>query len=1305
MQTDSASSAQRTLAELTRIIESSSNPAQALLELTIERVRHKDDELAEAIRYCGIPRRLDAEIIGALRDKPSDREANERLLAGLASLSLATPRRGGGYVYQDAVRSLLLDYWHSDPQRSVQFDQFNQRLIAFFEAEYEQAGQLEQDLELVKGVVQRANRARSVQLASLIRTRVLEPLFDALYHATLRSAQGGYDLFSRYCEAYEARGLLASCDSLRRAIRDYLDRLPPGSGQEDPLRWLEYWEARLLRSYRRHGEAEKILRELLPKTEGDARLRLWTLGELGASLHEQNKLREASEIYQTELALAEGTRRDPYNLPVSYGRVAHLHWSLGELDQAAARFRDAIASARRERNPRMEAFGLFNLGGVLQDRGEWSEALNVALEGLHLARTGYPYARNLQQAAAARLMSLLARRDPGLLDTFFREAEALTGEPVLALDLRNQYVNLLESSGQVDRATQVLAELLKEAAEQMSTSFGAELLFRQASLQEMRGQLLEAVAQYDEVIRVSQEGQGTSWHRAAALSNEALLNAQCGRWTEAESASQRALGHWQDIGHEKLAGLVRVFSAIVLRRQGRLAEAQKLLDEAAVAFAGSQASYWADFHRTQGDVYRDQAQWAKAGEHYRQAASFSRSVDQIKQAAQDLGDLTATAASQGHWEEAARYAAEAHELWRQLAAFEHYKPGEKVKAADEQNAEGMSRFSAPGENRQKNLVRARDFFREASESVPDNFWYPVNLAHACAELEDWGDAAQAMEKALQCARQSLQSPVLNGWLAEYRLRQGEAQFQSGHYDKAARTYSEGRARLQGRVPLDRWLRIVLGLGDSWLKLEEWSKARAEYQSGLDYATREGDLANQATFHARLGFRAACLADLRGAVEHFKTAVRLRKTAGHISIASDLSDCSLLVSSLGEYHGFAQAMRALEADPELSSERRRLLAARLEISRERYRRALRPLATAAKAELSARIPVPTPIALEADARLFPEGPDGPQEQLVDVELPAMRKRIESSMGVRIPGVRLRSNENQPGEGGYALILNDVPRVFATVYAAEKYCPDATACESKGILGRPSLNPWDGKRGMWLPVTGVEEASSAKLTLLDAYQYMVAHLEWFVRRNLGALVGVQEVHEMLERWAKDQKERRELLEPTLPDTESRVRFTHVLQGLLREDVPVGDLTAILTAFAAVNPSVSDVNEIVERVRPALRPLLPGNEGQRQLIGLSDDFERIVELCVWEREGKRFLAIAPDVAQNLLSMLRARLGGVGEGNAALVVRQPGLRGFIRRLIEGEFPWLPVLAEQELAQGLAPPAEEVAYLSPYSAGSRQAV
>ncbi len=772
MQTDGASPLQGALGEVDRAMKNSPDPARALLDLTIEAVRQDDPELADAICYCAIPRRLDVEIVGVLRDASGDPAANEKLLAGLSSLHLVSLRCDGGYAYHDRRRALLLDQWRSDAEKRAQFDQFNLRLVKFYETQHKQAQEIEHDLERVKEVLLAASSNRYAQVAAAVRQRVLAPLFEALYHGTLRSAQDGYEQFSRYCGAYEGRGLLSVCELLRTAARENLEGLPPGSGQEVPLQWLEYWKARFLRTYRQFADAEKILRALLPKTGEQTKLRLWTLADLGVCLHAQTNLREASEFYQEELALAERTRQDPFNLPNSYSRVASMRWTLGELEPAAAAFRDAIACTRREpKNPRTEANSLCDLGGILQDLGKWPEAFNAALEGLHVARSCDPQDRSIQQTAAVRLMSLVASRDPALLDTLFKEAERLGGEGAVPLDLRSQYVNLLQGGGQVDRAARVLDGLLQDAASQTNSDFRAELLFRQASLQEARGALAESIACYDEVVRACQEGWGTDWLMAAAYSNQSLLYARSARWTESDSALQNALEYWRKIGHEKLAARIGVFAADALRRQGMLTEAQKRLDDASAALTSAPADYRADYHQTRANVYRDQAQWADAEEHHLQAASFYRSVDLIKLAAHSFADMAVVASFQGAWERAAKHAADAVDLWGQLAALGHYQPSAQAEAADEDNAEGMSHFFAPGENRRKNLLRARESFRAACGMAPDNFWYYLNLAHASAGLEDWPDAAQAVEKALDCAPRWLEPRVLREWLAEYRKNQ------------------------------------------------------------------------------------------------------------------------------------------------------------------------------------------------------------------------------------------------------------------------------------------------------------------------------------------------------------------------------------------------------------------------------------------------------------------------------------------------------------------------------------------------------
>src|SRR5688500_16137530 len=130
------------LAELIETIDAAQNPEQEILRHLIARAGEKDTELDEAIRYCAIPRRFDAEIIGALRQSPNDRETNERLLAKLLLFSFVRTGPDGGYAYHDGTREILLEEWQTADKRE-QFDQLNQQLVAFYRDQYEKVERLE----------------------------------------------------------------------------------------------------------------------------------------------------------------------------------------------------------------------------------------------------------------------------------------------------------------------------------------------------------------------------------------------------------------------------------------------------------------------------------------------------------------------------------------------------------------------------------------------------------------------------------------------------------------------------------------------------------------------------------------------------------------------------------------------------------------------------------------------------------------------------------------------------------------------------------------------------------------------------------------------------------------------------------------------------------------------------------------------------------------------------------------------------------------------------------------------------------
>jgi tetratricopeptide (TPR) repeat protein len=123
------------LSALESLIKGGAGPeelARRLFELSHDRARQARPELAELLRACALPQAIDATVIGALRDKPAELEANEQLLQELLAFDFVLPRQDGDYVYHDNTRDALLAWWRQPENRAL-FEIYQGRLVAFYE--------------------------------------------------------------------------------------------------------------------------------------------------------------------------------------------------------------------------------------------------------------------------------------------------------------------------------------------------------------------------------------------------------------------------------------------------------------------------------------------------------------------------------------------------------------------------------------------------------------------------------------------------------------------------------------------------------------------------------------------------------------------------------------------------------------------------------------------------------------------------------------------------------------------------------------------------------------------------------------------------------------------------------------------------------------------------------------------------------------------------------------------------------------------------------------------------------------------
>lgn len=334
-----------------------------------------------------------------------------------------------------------------------------------------------------------------------------------------------------------------------------------------------------------------------------------------------------------------------------------------------------------------------------------------------------------------------------------------------------------------------------------------------------------------------------------------------------------------------------------------------------------------------------------------------------------------------------------------------------------------------------------------------------------------------------------------------------------------------------------------------------------------------------------------------------------------------------------------------------------------------------------------LPLVTPLAVEVSEYLsgLALGDGDSLAPGFQAQITAMRARVLESFGVRLPGLRMRTDEALP-PGGYVLMLNEVPLASFTMELGRRLAraPAATLLEL-GVVGQRTTDPLDGSDAVWVDEDQWGEVAAAEIPLLDLMEYPLRHLESLVVANLALFVGHQELSNLA--W----QESPELGRRLDADTSALGDFARVVRSLLEEKVPISPLGALAEAFLSLRESGAAVWDIEEELRmlPGLRMRLPGNDDGRATYHLSDRIEGLFADAIRGTDDGPMLAMGPQDVADVLTSVREVVED--HPRERIVVQNPRVRRVVRELIQLEFPQLPVLAGRELQGAPVEPQPDI--------------
>ena len=229
---------------------------------------------------------------------------------------------------------------------------------------------------------------------------------------------------------------------------------------------------------------------------------------------------------------------------------------------------------------------------------------------------------------------------------------------------------------------------------------------------------------------------------------------------------------------------------------------------------------------------------------------------------------------------------------------------------------------------------------------------------------------------------------------------------------------------------------------------------------------------------------------------------------------------------------------------------------------------------------------------------------------------------------------------------------------------------------------TTEPTFGLPATWVDATLKEEAAIKGYTVVDAATVLSTHLTEVLKANMSELLSYAEVQKLLKELPKEQAE---LIKDIVPSLITPSGIQRVLQLLLTERISIRDLGTILEGIADGLSYTRNPAMLVEHVRTRLARQICAQHttpaGYLPLIALSAKWEQAFAESIVGQGDERNLAMQPSKLSEFISLVRAQFEEAArEGEAPVLVTSPGIRPFVRGIVERFRTQTSVLSQSEI-------------------------
>ena len=306
---------------------------------------------------------------------------------------------------------------------------------------------------------------------------------------------------------------------------------------------------------------------------------------------------------------------------------------------------------------------------------------------------------------------------------------------------------------------------------------------------------------------------------------------------------------------------------------------------------------------------------------------------------------------------------------------------------------------------------------------------------------------------------------------------------------------------------------------------------------------------------------------------------------------------------------------------------------------------------------------------------PDGSDRLTEQIK-----ALRRSLAVEMGFVMPAVRILDNV-QLEANLYVIKIKEVEAGTGRVWHGQYMVMDPTG-KQVTLPGMHTIEPTFGLPATWIDAGLKEDASVNGYTVVDAATVLATHLTELLKSNMSELLSYGEVQKLIKELPKEQSE---LVKDIVPSQITMSGIQRVLQILLTERVSIRDLSTILEGIADALSMTRSPTMLAEHVRTRLARQLCAQHttdaGYLPIIALTAKWEQAFAESIVGQGDDRTLAMQPSKLTDFITLVREKFEDAArDGESPVLVTSPGIRPFVRGIIERFRAQTSVLAQSEI-------------------------